>query len=339
MLLLGIETSCDETAAAVVTEGRRALASVVASQVPLHRKFGGVVPEIASRAHLDAILPVVEETLARAGVKPDALDAVAVTVRPGLIGSLLVGVSFAQALALLWEKPLLAVDHLLAHIEACFFADADLEPPLVALVVSGGHTSLYQVEQRTQATLLGATTDDAAGEAFDKVASILGLGYPGGPAIERVAKGVEPGTIRFPRTLLGNDSLDFSFSGIKTAVLYHCFGQDASQRGHCQLPADEQARVAAAFQEALVEVLVEKCRRALKQTGLRRLAVSGGVAANSRLREVLGHSAQEEGWTVVFPPKELCTDNAVMVAALGAELLCRGAATDLDVAAKAEVGQ
>jgi len=339
VLLLGIETSCDETAAAVVTEGRRALASVVTSQVPLHRKFGGVVPEIASRAHLDAILPVVKETLARAGVEPDALDAVAVTVRPGLIGSLLVGVSFAQALALLWEKPLLAVDHLLAHIEACFFTDADLEPPLVALVVSGGHTSLYRVEQRTQATLLGATTDDAAGEAFDKVASILGLGYPGGPAIERVAKGVEPGTIRFPRTLLGDDSLDFSFSGIKTAVLYHCFGQDASGPGRGELPPEEQARVAAAFQEAVVEVLVEKCRRALKQTGLRRLAVSGGVAANGRLRQELRHSAQEEGWTVAFPPKELCTDNAVMVAALGTELLRRGAATDLEVAAKGEVGQ
>jgi len=339
VLLLGIETSCDETAAAVVTEGRRALASVVASQVPLHRKFGGVVPEIASRAHLDAILPVVEEALAKAGVEPDGLDAIAVTVRPGLIGSLLVGVSFAQALALLWEKPLLGVDHLLAHIDACFFSHPELQPPLVALVVSGGHTSLYLVEKRTQATLLGATTDDAAGEAFDKVASILGLGYPGGPAIERLARGVDPGSLRFPRTLLEEGSLDFSFSGIKTAVLYHCFGQDASQGERRQLPAEEQAAVAAAFEEAVVEVLVEKCRRALKQAGLHRLAVSGGVAANARLREVLGRSAQEEGWTVVFPPKELCTDNAVMVAALGAELLRRGAATDLRVVAKAEVGR
>ena len=335
MLLLGIETSCDETAAAVVAEGRRTLASVVASQIPLHRKFGGVVPEIASRAHLQAILPVVEEALAQAGVEPRQLDGVAVTVRPGLIGSLLVGVSFAKALALLWDRPLVAVDHLLAHIYACFFAHPGLEPPLVALVVSGGHTSLYLVEEPTRTTLLGATTDDAAGEAFDKVASILGLGYPGGPAIEQAARGAQPTAVRFPRTLLGEESLDFSFSGIKTAVLYHCFGQDASELGRREVPADEQASVAAAFQEAVVGVLAEKCRRALTQTGLRRLAVSGGVAANARLRQRLGQSAQEGGWTVVFPPKELCTDNAVMVAALGTELLRRGEVASPEVAAGA----
>ncbi len=342
VLLLGIETSCDETAAAVVAEGRRTLASVVASQIPLHRKFGGVVPEIASRAHLQAILPVVEEALAQAGVEPRQLDGVAVTVRPGLIGSLLVGVSFAKALALLWDRPLVAVDHLLAHIYACFFAHPGLEPPLVALVVSGGHTSLYLVEEPTRTTLLGATTDDAAGEAFDKVASILGLGYPGGPAIEQAARGAQPTALRFPRTLLGEGSLDFSFSGIKTAVLYHCFGQDASESkrsetplGRREVPADEQASVAAAFQEAVVEVLAEKCRRALRQTGLRRLAVSGGVAANARLRQRLGQSAREGGWTVVFPPKELCTDNAVMVAALGAELLRRGELASPEVAAEA----
>ncbi len=342
MRLLGIETSCDETAAAVVAEGRRTLASVVASQIPLHRKFGGVVPEIASRAHLQAILPVVEEALAQAGVEPRQLDGVAVTVRPGLIGSLLVGVSFAKALALLWDRPLVAVDHLLAHIYACFFAHPGLESPLVALVVSGGHTSLYLVEEPTRTTLLGATTDDAAGEAFDKVASILGLGYPGGPAIEQAARGAQPTALRFPRTLLGEGSLDFSFSGIKTAVLYHCFGQDASESKRSEtplrrreVPADEQASVAAAFQEAVVEVLAEKCRRALTQTGLRRLAVSGGVAANARLRQRLGQSAQEGGWTVAFPPKELCTDNAVMVAALGAELLRRGEVASPEVAAEA----
>jgi len=336
VLLLGIETSCDETAAAVLSDGREVLASVVASQVLLHRKFGGVVPEIASRAHLDRILPVVEEALNRAQVSPAKLDAVAVTVRPGLIGSLLVGISFAKALALLWKKPLLAVDHLLAHIHACFFAHPALEPPLVALVVSGGHTSLYLVEERTRATLLGATTDDAAGEAFDKVASILGLGYPGGPAVEQAARGADPSAIHFPRTLLGEESLDFSFSGIKTAVLYHCFGQDASERGRRELPPEEQAQVAAAFQEAVVEVLVEKCGRALRRTALGRLAVSGGVAANDRLRRHLKKAAKQEGWQVFVPPLELCTDNAVMVAALGGELLQRGEVATLEVTAQAE---
>lgn len=338
MLVLGIETSCDETAAAVVAGGERELSSVVASQVPLHRKFGGVVPEIASRAHLEAILPVVEEALAQARLQPEDLDAVAVTVRPGLIGSLLVGVSFAKVLALVWKKPLVAVDHLLAHIAACFFACPGLEPPLVALVVSGGHTSLYHVQERTRATLLGATTDDAAGEAFDKVASLLGLGYPGGPAIEEAARRAPEPDISFPRTLLGEESLDFSFSGVKTAVLYHCFGQDASLLGRRELSSEEQARVAAAFQEAVVDVLVEKCRRALRRTGLRRLAVSGGVAANSRLRRRLQECARAEGWTVVFPPKRLCTDNAVMVAALGTEMLRCGEVADLTVAASAEAG-
>jgi N6-L-threonylcarbamoyladenine synthase len=338
VLLLGIETSCDETAAAVLRDGREVLASVVASQVPLHRKFGGVVPEVASRAHLGRILPVVEEALDRAQVSPEQLDAVAVTVRPGLIVSLLVGVSFAKALVLLWNKPLVAVDHLLAHIHACFFAHPTLVPPLVALVVSGGHTSLYLVEERTRATPLGATTDDAAGEAFDKVASILGLGYPGGPAIEQAAQGVDPTTIQFPRTLLGEESLDFSFSGIKTAVLYHCFGQNASERDRRQLLPEEQARVAAAFQEAVVEVLVEKCRRALLRTGLHRLAVSGGVAANGRLRQRLDEAARQEGWELFVPPRELCTDNAVMVAALGGELLREGEAAALEAAAEAEAG-
>ena len=336
MRVLGIETSCDETAAAVVADGRQVLASRVSSQVARHRKFGGVVPEIASRAHLQAILPVVEETLAAADIGPEQLDAIAVTVRPGLIGSLLVGVSFAKGLALVWGCPLVAVDHLLAHIYACFFTHPQLVPPLVALVASGGHTSLYVVEQRTRTRLLGATTDDAAGEAFDKVASILGLGYPGGPAIERAARGVEPTAVSFPRTLLGEDSLDFSFSGVKTAVLYHCFGQDASQMGRRRIPEEEGAQVAAAFQEAVVDVLVEKCRRALAQTGLHRVAVSGGVAANGWLRERLGAAAEEEGWEVFFPPAELCTDNAVMVAALGAELLAAGEVAPLTVDAGSE---
>jgi N6-L-threonylcarbamoyladenine synthase len=336
VLVLGIETSCDETAAAIVADGRRTLASVVASQVALHRKFAGVVPEIASRAHLATILPVAEEVLREAGVDPRDLEAIAVTVRPGLIGSLLVGVSFAKTLALLWGKPLLAVDHLLAHIEACFFSHPSLEPPLVALVVSGGHTSLYLLRERTDAVLLGATTDDAAGEAFDKVASILGLGYPGGPAIEQAARGADPAAISLPRTLLGEDSLDFSFSGIKTAVLYLCFGQNAAETDRKRLLPTEQAEVAAAFQEAVVDVLVEKCRRALAQTGLSQLAVSGGVAANSRLREKLLGAAKREGWAVVFPPKELCTDNAVMVAALGHQLLRKGEVTTLEVTASAE---
>ncbi len=337
MRVLGIETSCDETAAAVVADGVEVMAARVASQVPRHRKFGGVVPEIASRAHLETILPVVEETLAQAALAPDQLDAIAVTVRPGLIGSLLVGVSFAKGLALVWRKPLVAVDHLLAHIYACFFSHPELEPPLVALVVSGGHTSLYLVEERTRATLLGTTTDDAAGEAFDKVASILGLDYPGGPAIEQAAQGADPSTLSFPRTLLGPDSLDFSFSGIKTAVLYHCFGQDADRADERPgLGEEERSRVAAAFQEAVADVLVEKCRRALVRTGLSRLAVSGGVAANGRLRERLAQAAEEGGWQVFFPPKGLCTDNAVMVAGLGGELLRVGELAPLEVQAQAE---
>jgi N6-L-threonylcarbamoyladenine synthase len=336
VLLLGIETSCDETASAIVADGRRTLASVVASQVAVHRKFAGVVPEIASRAHLNRILPVVEEALHEARVEPRELEAIAVTLRPGLIGSLLVGVSFAKTLALLWGKPLVAVDHLLAHIEACFFAQPDLEPPLVALVVSGGHTSLYLLRERTEAVRLGTTTDDAAGEAFDKVASILGLGYPGGPAIELAARAGDPTAVSLPRTLLGEDSLDFSFSGIKTAVLYFCFGQNASAADRRTLSPQVQAHVAAGFQEAVADVLVEKCRRALAQTGLSRLAVSGGVAANSRLREKLLEAARREPWTVVFPPKELCTDNAVMVAALGYQLLRKGEVATLEVVASAE---
>jgi len=336
VLILGIETSCDETAAAVVADDRRALSSVVASQVPLHRKFGGVVPEIASRAHLEALLPVVEQALEDAGVSHDELDGIAVTVRPGLIGSLLVGVSFAKVLAFLWQKPLLPVDHLLAHVHACFFSCAGLGPPVVALVISGGHTSLFRVDEMTSVQRLGATTDDAAGEAFDKVASILGLGYPGGPAVERAARGGRPGSVQFPRTLLGEESLDFSFSGIKTAVLYHCFGQNAAEAGRRRLPDEEVARVAWAFQEAVVDVVVEKCLRALVQTGLSRLAVSGGVAANGRLRERLQQMTDREGWRVFFPPKQLCTDNAVMVAALGVELLRGGEIGPLDLTASAE---
>jgi len=332
MRVLGIETSCDETAAAVVDDGARVLSSVVASQEHLHAKYGGVVPEIACRAHVEAIVPTIDQALQRAGVGLDGLDAVAVTTCPGLIGALLIGVAAAKTLSWLLDIPLAAVNHIEAHLYAPAL-DAPLEYPLVGLVASGGHTILLHATSPIDTHVIGTTTDDAAGEAFDKAAAVLGLSYPGGPAIERAARGGDPRAVAFPRTMLEPGSFDFSFSGIKTAVLYHCYGQNVRGRGEAPPPPDVVADVAASFQEAVVDVLVEKSVRAALSRGVSTLVAGGGVACNSRLRARLADEAAKAGLALRFAQPALCTDNAAMVAGLGAHLLAAGRAAGLDVAA------
>ena len=327
MNILGIESSCDETAAAVVRDGREILSSVVQSQIDMHALYGGVVPELACRAHIEAIVPVVDKALAQAGLKLENIDGIAVTHTPGLIGALLVGVSMAKSLALATGKPLAGVDHIQGHIYAVKLAFPELEYPFVSLVVSGGHTSLYHSRSETQHELLGATTDDAAGEAFDKVAKILDLGFPGGPVIDRLAKGRNPGKVTFARTLLEPDSLDFSFSGVKTSVLYHVRGQDGKKPRNTG--EEEVADICAGFQEAVVDVLVEKTLRACAKTKSKRIAVGGGVACNGRLREKLMEAATRMGGKAYFPPGRFCTDNAAMIAGLGNHLFREGKGSDL----------
>jgi len=302
--ILGIETSCDETAAAVVIGGHIVRSSVVSSQVDIHARFGGVVPEIASRAHVDLLTPVIAEALVEAGLEGGELDAVAATVGPGLVGALLIGVSTAKALALVWDIPFVAVNHLEAHLYAALVEDPSLELPLVVLLVSGGHTMLVSMEGHGQYRLLGSTIDDAAGEAFDKVGRYLGLGYPGGPAIDRIAMEGDPHAVAFPRALY-NDGLNFSFSGLKTAVINYV-------RKH---PEASTADVAAAFQEAVVDVLVHKARKAAQQIGAKGLVLGGGVAANSLLRERFLSACVEDGIHGFLPSRAMCTDNAAMVAA------------------------
>lgn len=312
MHLLTLETTCDETAAAIVTDELEVLSSVVASQDALHQRFGGVVPEIASRAHVENILPVIDETLRKAKLTLADLDAVAVANTPGLAGSLLVGLTAAKTLCLALDLPLLAVNHLQAHVYACRIASGREVFPCVGLIVSGGHSNLYRCEGPTDFTPLGGTIDDAAGEAFDKVASLLGLPFPGGPALSRAAEAGDAGKYRFPRPLLDDPSrLDFSFSGLKTAVRYKVHGT-----GKLDAPAglDQQAvaDVAASFQEAVVDCLIGKAELALEQTGYRTLCVGGGVAANRRLRDRLDQSSTAHGYELFIPPMSLCTDNAVM---------------------------
>jgi len=325
--ILGIETSCDETAAAVVIGGRLVRSSVVSSQVDLHAQFGGVVPEIASRAHVDLLGPVLAEALVEAGVAGSELDAVAATVGPGLVGSLLVGVASAKALALVWGVPFVAVNHLEAHLYAALLDDPSLEFPLVVLLVSGGHTMLVSMEDHGRYRLLGSTVDDAAGEAFDKVARYLGLGYPGGPAIDRIAMQGDPGAIAFPRAMLA-EGLDFSFSGLKTAVVNHV-------RKH---PDVATADVAASFQEAVVDVLVAKARRAAHQVGAKGLALGGGVAANSLLRERFLSACKADGFHGLLPSRAMCTDNAAMVAAAAWWRLRADGPTALDHGADPNLG-
>jgi N6-L-threonylcarbamoyladenine synthase len=330
MNFLGIETSCDETAAAVFTDELAIRSSVVASQTDLHARFGGVVPEIASRAHLRNLLPVIDEALIRAGVGLNEIGCIAVHNTPGLVGALLVGVSAAKMLALGLGVPLVAVNHIQSHIFACRLAAGHDIFPCVGLVVSGGHTALFRCDTALATTLLGGTRDDAAGEAFDKVAAILGLGFPGGPAVEREALNGDPKAYRFPRAFADDGQLEFSFSGLKTAVLYACHGQDVS-RATPPPPGQKRADLAASFQAAVVDVLAIKCKQALRKTGLKRLAVGGGVSANRPLRAALDAMCAKEGAELFIPPLSLCTDNAAM-AALAVEKWKRGefASPDLD---------
>jgi N6-L-threonylcarbamoyladenine synthase len=321
-LVLGIETSCDETAAALVMGGSDVVSSVVSSQIELHASFGGVVPEIASRAHLDLLNPVIARAFVEAGVEDRRVDAVACTVGPGLIGALLVGVSAAKALALAWDVPFVGVNHLEAHLYAALLDDPSIELPIVVLLVSGGHTMLVEMRELGRYRQLGQTIDDAAGEAFDKVARYLGLGYPGGPAIERAAAAGRPDAIAFPRALL-NGSLDFSFSGLKTAVMNHV-------RAH---PEESTADVAASFQAAVVDVLVAKARRAAAGVGAKGIALGGGVAANSTLREDVLDACAADGLRGYLPSRAMCTDNAAMIAAAGWHRLRLDGPTPLDVGA------
>jgi len=343
-LILGIETSCDETAAAVLEEGRLIRSNVIASQVEIHSPYGGIVPELASRRQLEAICPVVHEALVQAGVDLQDLAAIAVTVGPGLVGSLLVGVSFAKALAYASRLPLVAVNHLEGHISAAFLEYPQLEPPFAALVASGGHTHLYAVEAFGRYRLLGRTRDDAAGEAFDKVAKLLGLGFPGGPAIEKAAQGGDPRALSFPRAFLGNGSLDFSFSGVKTAVAYFLKGLGIRGKGLAKEPVPTSpqpltpallADVCAGFQQAVVEVLAMNLIRAADRISARRIALIGGVACNRTLRSRLKALASEEGVEAFYPSPLLCTDNAAMIAAAGWRRFLKGERAPLDLNAAA----
>ncbi|MFL5242868.1 MAG: tRNA (adenosine(37)-N6)-threonylcarbamoyltransferase complex transferase subunit TsaD [Gemmataceae bacterium] len=313
MLFLAIETSCDETAAAIFTDEPAILANVVASQTDLHARFGGVVPELAARAHLQSLLPVIDEALKQAGVRLDQIGCIAVHYTPGLVGALLVGVSAAKMLSVTLGVPLIGVNHIESHIYACRLAAGRDIFPCVGLVVSGGHTTLFHCPTPLRFERLGATLDDAAGEAFDKVAALLGLGFPGGPALEREAAGGDPNAYRFPRSFLREERLDFSFSGLKTAVLYTITRKDRTMPTQLE-PGQRRADLAASFQQAVVDVLVEKSRQALRQTGLMRLAVGGGVAANKVLRSALAQMTHDEGAELYIPPLALCTDNAAMAA-------------------------
>ncbi len=343
MLILGIETTCDETGIALVEDGHRILVNRVLSQVPLHERFGGVVPEIASRAHVEAITRMLQGALEEAGIPvpppAGALHGIAVANRPGLVGSLLVGITAAKSLAWAWNLPLIGVDHLHAHIYASTMTvrgpdggparEGDLFPA-ISMVISGGHSALYLSESWWRHEMIGATTDDAVGEAFDKAAAILGLGYPGGPHIASAAETGNPRAYPFTRTLFTSDSLDFSFSGIKTAVLYTAKGQNAA-RGAPLLPGIKVEDLAASFQEAVVDILVVKLQRALQREGLTRAIIGGGVAANRRLRSGLDTLAAREGYRVYYPEPHLCTDNGAMIAGFGFRLLAEGIQSDLSL--------
>ncbi len=330
MLILGIESSCDDTAAAVVEDGAKVLSSIVSSQDELHARYGGVVPELASRSHIEAIIPVVDTALGGAGVTLDDIDAIAVTRGPGLVGSILVGLSFAKSVSYARAIPYTGVNHIAAHPLAVFLTDdsyfeADPEFPFVALTVSGGHTTLTLVKSFTEYEVLGATLDDAAGEAFDKTAKLLGLGFPGGSAIDRAAAGGNASYVNFTRPYLSKRSLDFSFSGIKTAVLMQVKGMADG------LTEEAVSGLAASFQEAVVDVLVRKSICALEDTATRSLVVAGGVACNSRLRARLASACAEDGSRLYIPPPRFCSDNAAMIAVLGFHQLKGGAAAALEL--------
>ncbi|MFH1110271.1 MAG: tRNA (adenosine(37)-N6)-threonylcarbamoyltransferase complex transferase subunit TsaD [Planctomycetota bacterium] len=334
-VVLGVETSCDETSAAVVVDGVDVRSNIVASQVDLHAKYGGVVPEIASRAHIERLDAVIEEAMAVAKVTNDDIDAIAVTNRPGLVGALLIGVTAAKTLSWAWGKPLIAVDHIRAHAYSPAIGLDEPPWPAVGLIVSGGHTSLFFIHAPTSIERLGATTDDAAGEAFDKVATILGLGYPGGPLIEKVARDGNPRAIDFPRTMLSTDSLDFSFSGVKTAVLYHVHGHGRVSGGLEKLSPRDIADIAASFQQAVIDVLVRKTMLAVTRTGPGTVVLGGGVAANRPLRSALEAACFERQLAFRAAKMAYCTDNAAMIAGLGYHQLQAGDVAGLDVDAYA----
>lgn len=317
MLVLGIETSCDETAAAVLEDGRRIVGQVVASQDKVHGPYGGVVPELASRRHLEDILPVVRGALGQAGAHLEDIEGVAVTQGPGLVGSLLIGCSVAKSIAYVHRLPLVGVNHLEGHIYAAFLEERPPAFPFLALVVSGGHTALYLARAPRQYERIGQTRDDAAGEAFDKVAKLLGLGYPGGPIIERTAREGDPKAIAFPTAQMSDGASDFSFSGIKTAVSLHVKRQRP-------LEAAQVADVAASFQATVVKMLVRKTARAALRLGVRRILLTGGVAANGVLRAAFQAECGERGWELHVPSRQLCTDNAAMIAAAGHDRLVAG---------------
>jgi N6-L-threonylcarbamoyladenine synthase len=326
MIILGIDTSCDDTSAGVVMDGRCVLSNVVHSQVRLHHPHGGVVPELASREHLKNIMPVVEESLSRASLEMKDVDGIAVTVGPGLVGSLLVGLYYAKALAYVHGIPLAAINHLEGHILSIFLEEEVPSFPFVALTVSGGHTSLYHVQGFGQYTQMGQTLDDAAGEAFDKAAKVFGLGYPGGIVIERLSAEGYRERIKFPRALLSNDSLDFSFSGLKTAVALYFkkWNENESLRMGVTL-----ADMAASFQESVIDVLVHKAMSAREKTGARAVVMAGGVACNNGLRARMREAALQKGARVYYPRSEYCTDNGAMIAVAGYHRILHAESADL----------
>jgi N6-L-threonylcarbamoyladenine synthase len=327
VITLGIETSCDETAVAIVEDGFTLRTNLIARQEHLHERFGGVVPEVAARAHVEALNPLLAQALETTGLDVPGIDGVAVTVGPGLVGALLVGMAAAKAISLAAGVPMVGVNHLEAHYWANFLEHGRPEPPYVALIVSGGHTMLVHVPELFRHVILGQTLDDAAGEAFDKVARLLGLGFPGGPALDAAARSGDPHAIWFPRAMADSGDLDFSMSGLKTAVLRHVKAERAAGR------AIDVPDLAASFQEAIVDVQVTKTTQAARDTGVERVLLGGGVVANTRLRERLVEEGAGAGLEVLVPPLSLCTDNAAMVACLGAARLERGDRDGLDIPA------
>jgi N6-L-threonylcarbamoyladenine synthase len=327
VITLGIETSCDETAVAVIEDTFRVRANLIARQEHLHERYGGVVPEVAARAHVESLNPLLERALYEAGLGFRDLDGVAVTVGPGLVGALLVGMAAAKSVSLAAKIPLIGVNHLEGHIWANFLEHGEPEPPYVALVISGGHTMIVHMTEVHRHEVLGQTLDDAAGEAFDKVARLLGLGFPGGPALDALASEGDPHAIRFPRAMADSGDLDFSMSGLKTAVLRYLRDERAAGR---DVPL---ADVAASFQEAIVDVQVSKTIAAATERDVGAVLLGGGVVANTRLRERMRRDGEAAGLTVLFPSLELCTDNAAMIATVGAARLARGERSSLDIAA------
>lgn len=329
-VIMAIESSCDETACAIIKDGREICANVVSTQIKIHEKFGGVVPEVASRKHLEYIDLVIEEALAESGYSFDGLDAIAVTMGPGLIGALLVGLSTAKGLAYALNKPLIGVHHIEGHIYANFLAHQNISLPCMCLVVSGGHTNIVKIEKHGSYEILGQTVDDAAGEAYDKVARAIGLGYPGGPKIDKLSKEGNPTAIKFPRAKL-DQPLNFSFSGLKSAVLNYLNQAEMKQE------IVNRADVAASFQESVIDVLVDHTMQAMEESGIRTLLLAGGVSANSRLRERIGEVCDEKGYNLYYPPLSLCTDNAAMIGAAAAYKFARKEFSGYDLNAVAQL--